>query len=158
MTDYMNVTPSTARDLETFALARGIPIVEPFAGVSLLEGDVVFAGPTLAFYEELLPHFRGTPEPTASAGIVKRATGVLRRLMESYGVETLTDDGTTSPENESSAITVFHTSSDERLLFVADAGRDALTAVADALQLDETSFSGFEITQVPHHGSRGRQL
>ncbi len=154
VSDHLRASLQGARDLETLAVARGIPIIEPFAGVSLLDGDVVFAGPSLTFYEELLPHFRGTPEPTTSAGIVQRAAGVLRRLIESFGVETLTDEGTTSPENESSAVTIVHPSSDRRLLFVADAGRDALTAVADALQLDETSFSDFALIQVPHHGSR----
>ncbi len=150
---HLRASLQSARDLETLALERGVPITEPFAGVSLLGGEVTFAGPSIEHYENLLPGFRGTPEPVEPAGVLSRAAGVLRRVMESFGRETLTDEGETSPENQSSAITVVE-ASPHKLLFTGDAGIEALTAAADTLGLDGTTASGFSLIQVPHHGSR----
>lgn len=146
--------------LSTLAKRKGITVVEPFAGSTGFDGAVHILGPTETYYESLLPHFRGTPEPARALSpfepIQRAGRGLLEllaRAAESFGVETLTDSGTTSPENNSSAITLLRF--DERaLLFTGDAGIDALSQAADRLNALGVQHDALTLIQVPHHGSR----
>lgn len=148
-----------AYDLYRLAKNKNIKIVEPFRGVNGWNGAFRVLGPTKDFYESLLPHFRGTPEPKQPLGLVsKAAQGVVefvKKVAESWGFETLTDDGETSPENNSSAIIMITPPGkpDKRLLFTGDAGTPALTLVADHLEVEGFQPSGLGFIQVPHHGS-----
>ncbi len=56
----------SARNLETLAKRKGIPIIEPFAGVGGWDGMFRVIGPTEPYYESLLPEFRGTPVPRSA--------------------------------------------------------------------------------------------
>src|SRR6266508_4629746 len=58
-----------ARDLESIAIERNIPITEPFAGESRFGERVTVVGPTLEFYESLLPALRG--EGTVAATLAE---------------------------------------------------------------------------------------
>ncbi|MFH2050930.1 MAG: MBL fold metallo-hydrolase [bacterium] len=150
---------TVATELEELAESKGIPIVEPFAGVSKWGSIVRVVGPTQEYYESLLPEFRGTPATrTAESSLLERllegAKGVVKRIAEAWDIETLGDDGETTAENNTSAV-VLITFNDKHLLFTGDAGIPALTAAAD--EIDALGFfrpDHLRFIQVPHHGSR----
>ena len=151
----------TARELEKIAIQKGIPIIEPFVGVYKDFGfsRIDIAGPTLEYYESLLPDFAGTPESKAyeSGGVLERAlagvTEFVKKIVESWGIETLDDSGETSAENNSGAITLLRVDK-KTLLFTGDAGIPALTHAADLLEGSEITSENYSFIQVPHHGSK----
>ena len=109
----------TACFIEKLAENKGIPIHEPFTGLQDPKGNLVVVGPTKEFYESLLPEFRGTPEPkdtTILQKFVAKAEEVIKKVLESFDFETLTDDGETSAENNTSAVLLLRVD-EENLLF-----------------------------------------
>lgn len=148
----------TARELERMAERRRIPIVEPFTGLTDGTGRILIIGPTEKFYESLLPEFRGTPEPAVSLGFLAKPLETvkefIKRIAERWDFETLTDEGVTSAENNSSAILLIQPENDEFMLFTGDAGIPALTAGADYLASRGFDFAKLHFIQVPHHGSQ----
>lgn len=147
-----------ARSLERIAQDRKIPIVEPFAGVRDVSGSIVVLGPSVQFYEGLLPEFRGTPEPVAqTTGLLTKtfrgAAEVIKKIAERWDIETLDDSGETSAENNSSTVLLVVVG-DHCLLFTADAGMPALTEAANLLVGAGFDFSKIKFIQVPHHGSK----
>src|SRR5579859_1153226 len=58
-----------AHDLEKIALRKGIPIQEPFAGLSLWGTTLQILGPSEPYYEILLPNFRGLGLPEDQANL-----------------------------------------------------------------------------------------
>ncbi len=147
----------TARGLERLAEKKGIPIVEPFAGLTDNTGCLRVLGPTEDFYESLLPDFRGTPEPKEGVGVIKKVAAEAREIIckvaERWSFETLNDEGETSAENNSSTVLLL-TWDERNSLFTGDAGIPALTEIADLLEAEGFDFSSLGFIQVPHHGSQ----
>lgn len=145
-----------ARDLERLAESKSIPIFEPFAGATDRSKQLVVIGPSRAFYESLLPGFRGTPEPVDKSLLARGFEAVkeaVKRVAETFGIETLDDEGKTSAENNSSVVLLL-TADEHHLLFTADAGIPALTQVVDLLERVGLDPKAFRFVQVPHHGSK----
>jgi beta-lactamase superfamily II metal-dependent hydrolase len=148
----------TARNLEKLAKQKKINIVEPFWGLTGFNKAVRVVGPTEEFYKNLLPGYRGTPEPRAGLAygfkqLVEKTKEAVKKIAENWGYETLDDTGETSAENNSSAILLF-TIGDQSLLFTGDAGIPALSEAVERLQAEGFDFSTLRFVQVPHHGSR----
>ena len=147
-----------ARDLERLAERLRIPIVEPFTGLTDRTGRILVVGPTEKFYEDLLPEFRGTPEPKAEIGFVGKAfqegKEIIKRIAERWDFETLTDEGETSAENNSSVIILVQGENDDFMLFTGDAGIPALTEATDYLTSRGFDYGKLRFIQVPHHGSQ----
>jgi beta-lactamase superfamily II metal-dependent hydrolase len=146
------------RSLEKLANEKKIRIVEPFWGVTGYDNAMRVLGPTEDYYKQLLPGYRGTPQPKEGlSGIASRffeeAKEVVKKIAEDWGVETLDDSGESSSENNSSAILLF-TFGQESLLFTSDAGIPALTEVVARLKSEGFDFGKLKFIQVPHHGSR----
>lgn len=120
-------------------------------------GSLQVLGPSKEYYESLLLDFRGTPEPIAKVGLLRdlaRAAGeVIARVVESLEIETLSDEGETSAENNSSVILLLSVGG-RNLLFTSDAGIPALSAAADQLAVRGIEASSISFVQVPHHGSK----
>ena len=148
----------SAHELEQLVERHRIPIVEPFTGLSDRTGRIVVVGPTEKFYESLLPGFRGTPEPKGLLGLLgktfQEGKEIIKRIAERWDFETLTDEGETSAENNSSAIILVQGENDDYMLLTGDAGIPALTAAADYLASRGFDFSKLGFLQVPHHGSQ----
>jgi beta-lactamase superfamily II metal-dependent hydrolase len=142
-----------ARALEAIARRKGIRIVEPFTGVS--DGAGLFVlGPDVGYYEGLLPHFRATPAPkTALEAFFEKLAEATSSVFETLSLETLTDDGDTSAENNSSVILLLSWA-DQQVLLTGDAGAPALTRALDALDAGAPGFRNLTWVQVPHHDSR----
>ncbi len=147
-----------ARALEKLAKQKGIKIVEPFWGTTGFDSAMRILGPTEKYYKSLLPGYRGTPEPKEGlfpelSKLFGEAKETVTKIAEKWGFETLDDSGETSPENNSSVITLF-TIEDESLLFTSDAGIPALSEAVGRLQAESFDFSKLKFVQVPHHGSK----
>lgn len=150
-------------ELESKAAAYGIAITEPFAGESRFGGALTVVGPTAEFYESLLPDFRkgklrGTLQGESAASVLLNTlTGagqrIAERVKEALHLESLTDDGVTSAENDSSVI--LHLVVDgRRLLLTGDAGIPALTGAADYMEAAGLNTGPLAFIQIPHHGSK----
>ena len=161
LTDKLERSLEAVASLIQQAERAGIPVTEPFTGVQRFGGALTVVGPTEDYYTSLLPDFRSATSAATAESLVRkalRASGqVLTRVMESVHIETLTDDGSTSAENSSSAI--IHLEVDNRrLLFTGDAGIEALTRVANTLDGGGYGWSPtsrpLDFIQIPHHGSK----
>jgi beta-lactamase superfamily II metal-dependent hydrolase len=151
-----------AQTLEVVANSQNVPVVEPFGPAAEFDGQLVILGPSRPFYEQLLieeGEQTAIKEAIYAAGrgasnLLEAATApVTNWLDESWDVETLTDEGTVSPMNESSA--VFELRNDGgRVLLTADAGQRALGQVADVIGAAGLATQPYELVHVPHHGSR----
>lgn len=149
-----------ARNLYELANEKNIPITEPFAGRSLVHQSLGISiqalGPSLTFYEELLPNFR-VIKPNKQSGItgklVSGALDVIKSGLELWDIETIDDEDTTSAENNSSVILLI-TVKDKQLLITADAGITALNYAADYADSIGKSLDRVTFLQIPHHGSK----
>lgn len=148
-----------ARELETLARKKDIPIIEPFSDSVNNNNALYVLSPSTAFYESLLPYFRGTPEAKVEPGKFQKAiTGVaeaVKRLAESWGFETLADpeENETSAENNSSVVLLIK-HDDQQFLFTADAGVPALTQAVNYASGQGLDIKKLNFVQVPHHGSK----
>src|SRR5262249_54052224 len=129
--------------------------------------------PSKYAYLYLLPQFDKTPPPDQTAieaasmwlgkatvpqagllGLLQKATAKISKwLSETWGVESLRDDGQTSASNETSVV-LYANLGDSRILLTGDAGRNALTWAADAAVQRQFPLQQFNLVQIPHHGSR----
>lgn len=155
-----------AHELEKIALRKGVPIEEPFAGLTWTtsRGTIQVLGPTQQYYEALLTDFRSTPEKKSAQAyalshfgtwIMEGPVALAQKALESLGIETLEepDDDATSAENNSSAILLLQVDG-RQLLFTGDAGVPALERADDwAMELG-IALSACAFTQIPHHGSK----
>lgn len=145
----------SVRSLERIAVRKGIPIVEPFTGVSDRFCGVDVLGPTVDYYENLLLDFRCTPEPVNQLHrLMESLKAAGSSILETWGVETLGSNGVTSAENNSSTVLLIRPTDDDALLFTGDAGIPALGASLDVLEGAGFDMNKFKFIQVPHHGSR----
>jgi beta-lactamase superfamily II metal-dependent hydrolase len=160
---YIRKSLTNAHDLEDVADKRGIPIDEPFSNEALPFRDIgIFVlGPSKHFYEDLLPNFRSTPEAKAAEDdsfllkLIEAAKSGAKQLLESWGIETLSDpeENATSAENNSSVVLLLKVGG-KALLFTGDAGVPALELAADHADALGVSLQAASFIQIPHHGSR----
>lgn len=141
---------------------RGVTVSEPFTGLSRWGGQLQILGPTTSYYEELLDaHLRdmklgiSAPRSSLAGSLLSKGREMLATALPSLPVETLGEDGETSPRNNSSAI-VLLTVGDNRILLTGDAGIPAMNAAADEYERTVGPFKLKPLTafQAPHHGSR----
>jgi beta-lactamase superfamily II metal-dependent hydrolase len=147
-----------ASDLEALAAKKGIPIYEPFQGLTGFDGVMHILGPSEDFYKELLPHFRDTPEPAKELSfwepIKKMAEEAIKWIEDNFLIDLLDDDDdSASPENNSSAIVLFMIDG-HKLLFSGDAGKTGLHLAADYAEGINVDLKDLRFLDVPHHGSK----
>ena len=153
-----SVTATLRRDLdaakavETEALRRRIPIVEPFTNNAIFEDLVYVVGPTLEFYEAQIAHFSCTPAPAAPPPrIGLRIAGTPPR--QDWTSETLDHTCDTSAENNTSVILAVKFADDYWGMLTGDAGDTALTGALNQLAVANFNTNRFKFVQIPHHGS-----
>jgi beta-lactamase superfamily II metal-dependent hydrolase len=144
-------------EIENIANEKRIPIKQPFVGLSF-DDTIYVLSPTEEYYKELLPQFRNTPEPknenlfSKTFSAVKDAVNWLSETLH-ISTETLDENGETSPENNSSVVTLFKYS-DKKVLFTGDAGLPALKNVIEITDKCNYPLTNLDVLQVPHHGSK----
>lgn len=144
-----------AYDLHAIAATKGCEIKEPFAGLSY-DGCFTVVGPTVEYYEELIPQFDGMPaQQTVRAYFEDRiaeSVRALKKMFALWGEDQIDDEDTTSARNNSSVISVLQIEG-RNVLLTADAGITALDAALDYIE-GKTGPLVFSHIQIPHHGSR----
>src|SRR5260370_31309639 len=148
--------PEEASDLELIAVRRGVPITEPFTGTSTSDNCFFVVGPDRPYYDELITQLPSTAvQETALSRVLAKAAELAQKLVpETLYLETLTDAGETSAQNNTSVISVL--SVDGRLsIFTGDAGIPALERAMDTLKATDYMPGKAKFGQIPHHGSRG---
>jgi beta-lactamase superfamily II metal-dependent hydrolase len=146
------------------ARRRGVPITEPFEGVTRFSGELRILGPSQEFYEEKLKlHLEEEATGQGAAARALHATksfalaarDLLTGTLSGFPAETLGEDGDTSARNDASVITLLSVDGD-RLLFTGDAGIEGLGRAADSYERNLGAFHDWplKLLQVPHHGSR----
>lgn len=144
----------------------GIPITEPFTGLSRFGGQVTVLGPTESYYEALLAqHLAEMRSGTAglqkstsgslSASLIAKAGDLLERTLPNWPIETLGEDGDSGPRNDTSVVTLIRVDG-ARMLFTGDAGIKAMNHACDEYERLIGSFQDapLDLFQAPHHGSR----
>jgi beta-lactamase superfamily II metal-dependent hydrolase len=144
-------------DLIGTARVNGTIVDGGFAGTTYFGGALTIAGPSEAYYQELLAEQVGYSSVTAS--VVRAMSKVASTVMDairSVGSdpgETMTgDNGGTTPRNNTSIVTNLAIDG-YRAFFTGDAGVPALNLAADHLDVAGKS-SRIDFFDVPHHGSR----
>ncbi|MGW0954787.1 ComEC/Rec2 family competence protein [Streptomyces sp. NPDC002545] len=147
-----------AMELEAVARERGVEVVEPFAGIGSKDGIFSVLGPSATYYEQLLTELVGQTAKSAAQlayeAVVRKVLEAAKKLVpETWLDETLRDDGTTTPTNNASVVSLLEVDG-MKLLLTGDAGIPALTLALD--ELEEGGFASGDLcfVQVPHHGSR----
>jgi beta-lactamase superfamily II metal-dependent hydrolase len=155
--EHLKNNLQSAHRLVEQALAKGITVSEPFTEHCF--DNVTAIGPSLTYYEELIPQFDGMPEVKKAEGtrsflegLYEAAKAVAKKVVVSWGDDKIDDMDRTSAKNNSSVITQIIID-ERRLIFTGDAGITALDMAADQIDL---CLSGAELKffQIPHHGSR----
>lgn len=148
---------SYASDLENLAIKKGITISEPFAGMTGFDGKMHVLGPSKEYYQELLPQFRGTPEPKKSIGLLgmigKAGQEVKKFIQDQIHINHLDDEDSTSPENNSSTIILFEIDG-HKILFTGDAGKRAIEKAIVYAHSQGIILNDLRVFDVPHHGSK----
>jgi beta-lactamase superfamily II metal-dependent hydrolase len=146
-------------DLITLAESRGTKVItSAYAGQQWYNGAVMIAGPTKDFYLEQLRAQTGLGPATKSLGnlfgsAVRAVVKALRPRADDPGEGILTDNGGTTPRNNSSIILDIQID-EHRVLLTGDAGVPALDAAADVLDAAGRVTRYPDFFDVPHHGSR----
>jgi beta-lactamase superfamily II metal-dependent hydrolase len=152
-------TLERAYALVALAESKDVLVREPFTGLTDPSGFVEVLGPTLDYYESLIPDFDGMPQKAALTTAMESVSNVFdaiksafRQVFASWGDDKITDDGVTSAKNNSSVITQL-TLDERRFVFTGDSGIEALDQAADVIDYSH-SHNVLRLIQIPHHGSR----
>lgn len=154
LSERLQESLTEASDLETLAGGKDIPIIEPFTGVATPDKGFFVIGPDRDYYKELLGEMPGKATQAAAASLVRKLAEAAQALIpESLTIETLTDAGKTTAQNNSSVISVLAAEGRMSIL-TADAGMPALGRAADVLESAGYQPGECKFIQIPHHGSR----
>jgi beta-lactamase superfamily II metal-dependent hydrolase len=146
-----------AHELEKLALAKKIPIHEPFQGSGI--GPFLVLSPERDWYlHDLVPNFARTPDakqavPGILSPLFKAVGEAALWVAEALNIETLDENGETSAQNESSVV-LYGNFGGHGVLLTGDSGRIGLTRSILYTRTLGISLKGLNCVQVPHHGSR----
>lgn len=150
-----------AEELVALAEAQGATVLEPFQGANGYGGALLIAGPTEAYYEQMLAAQQVTEKSASSAmsqsWLSRAGTAVLaeaRAVLDAFPGEIFFGDaGGTNPRNNSAAILSLLVDGDH-LLLPSDTGVPAITQALDYLDGQGRTASYPRLFALPHHGSR----
>jgi beta-lactamase superfamily II metal-dependent hydrolase len=157
-----NSGDTPAEELVALAQEQNANVIEPFRGVNGFGGALLIAGPTEAYYEQMLAG-QETTEKRASAAtgsqswLSRAGTALLaeaRTVLDAFPIELpFGDAGGTNPRNNSAAILSLMVEG-EHILLPSDAGLPAITQALDYLDGEGRTVSTPRLFALPHHGSR----
>lgn len=155
LSDRLKAAYNYAHECVEIAEKRGINIHEPFSGLSYGDKTIRVLGPDKEYYQSLLPDFAKSPQTKVSTlqksySVIKEAVNWVKETLQ---IETLSEDGETSAENNSSTVILFEFEN-EKYLFTGDTGIPALNRVLDYSKVKQIDISNIKFMQVPHHGSK----
>lgn len=145
-------------DLEELADRKAIPIYEAFAGQKI-EDKLFVLSPNKVTYKQLLIESNKTPLQESRIdtkdSVFSKFMSKICNVVESWNVETLREDISTSAENEMSII-LLGLMDDEKFLLTGDAGVKALRYAIDYYRYyyGKVITGDIKFMQIPHHGGR----
>jgi beta-lactamase superfamily II metal-dependent hydrolase len=151
---------AAAHEVEKLAIAKGVEIIEPFAGVAATSGTFRVLGPSLDYYREVLAQFDFMPEiveaQEKSFSFSNTAAKIINWIAERWDQDLLIEpeEDATSPENNSSMILLITTTNGKQYLLTGDAGVPALSKALDYAATNSINLSNLTFMQTPHHGSK----
>ena len=126
-------------------------------GTKIFGDTFLFLGPTEEYYKSLLSHFRGTPEPATSIGLLgmvqKTGESISKYVQDLLHINYLDDEDSTSPENNSSTIILAQIDGHKILFMVMLEKRAIESAISYAHSLG-IPLNDLTLFDVPHHGSK----
>jgi beta-lactamase superfamily II metal-dependent hydrolase len=139
--------------VDSYSISR----IEPFYGLNV--GPIQVLGPSVEFYESLLPGYAELSEFASKEAVVEELLALeeyrmdlsdtLRKLKESdFACPTVDENNESSAKNESSVV-VQITVGVSKYLFTGDAGVAAFQDIQTRTPLEDIFW-----LDVPHHGSR----
>lgn len=139
-----------AKTLEEIAIRKGIAIIEPFSGtnfIPLISGKAKILGPSIEYYEALLPQFFSQP--------LTKSVDEIKYEEDAPDKDLLNDDNsdTTSVLNLTSTIMYFEIDG-SKFLFTGDAGKGSLLQAIKHAQTNNLTLNDLNLLDVPHHGSK----
>lgn len=141
-----------AHRLEELAKQKNIKVNEPYTGSCI--GIFRVLSPDKDWYLDLVPQFNKTPDAyKAQESLTTCLQEIKNSVREYIGFETLSEDGETSAENESSVI-LYANIAGHGILLTGDAGNKALNRACDYAEQLKIDLQSCHFIQVPHHGSR----
>lgn len=143
--------------MESTAIEQGVPIYDVFEG-DVIEGRLTVLSPSEDFYLDLLAESRKTPVMESAAqdsflhGLRTLAEKAINLIKESWGKDSLKENVTTEPDNETSTV-ILGEMEDEYFLLTSDVGIRGLRCAIDYAD----SFGGslrenVTFYEIPHHG------
>lgn len=137
--------------LEKLAIEKKIPIKEPYQGSKIGIFEVLSPKKDWYLYD-LIPHFNKTPQ--AKSAFVEAYESAKEKALswisEELHIESLSEGGETSADNESSTI-LYAVINKKGILLTGDAG---IKALEKAYGYKPQIADHLKFIQVPHHGSR----
>jgi hypothetical protein len=150
-------------DLVDLALTRGAKVVEPFRGVHGFDDSLLIAGPTQAYYRELLGDMDQVAVAQRKLSFAERYFGesrslvatAVRKALASFPIELAFDDagGDGNACNKSAAI-ISLVIDGKHFVFPSDVGVEQLNDAIDYLDDQGRPWYQPEMFVLPHHGSR----
>lgn len=138
--------------LEKIAGEKQITINEPFQGKHI--GPFLILSPSKKNYLDIIPDFEKSPEAKKDeTSVFKNIKETVSNTLEEWGIETLSEEASTTADNESSVI-LYGLLNKEGILLTGDAGVIALTQAADYADTQKINLQKCQFIQIPHHGSR----
>lgn len=141
------------------AAANGTDVYDAFQGLNAFGQALLIAGPTQAYYEQLV---RGQLQEAETAAAAVRGPGrfavavqkMAARALTAFPLESDFDDaGGTNPRNNSCVIVDVRLAQ-ESFLFTGDGGVPAINYALDYLDSEGRTDRYPDAVQLPHHGSR----
>ena len=150
---------SDIADLEDVALEQGVPIYDVFEG-DVIEGRLTVLSPSEEFYLDLLAESHKTPvmESATQDSILHSlrmlAEKTINFIKEAWGKDSLKENVSTEPDNETSTV-IFGDMEEECFLLTGDVGIRGLRCAIDyANGIGRSIQENVTFYEVPHHGGR----
>jgi len=165
MTEWLKKSLKQSGELASVAIAAGITPEEPFTGMVYQTpyGKLTVLSPSLEYYETLLPMILDKSALKAAEQMspyyqlqeyLSKSTKTDDDVEETHITETLTDNGDTSPSNNSSTVMLLELLTGQKYLFTADAGMAGLEFAYAEYIAQGHQTGQLSLIQIPHHGSR----
>jgi beta-lactamase superfamily II metal-dependent hydrolase len=149
----------SAKELCDWAVSSGIPVVEPFEGIHSNDGSLLFLGPSLTLYRQLIAadlsgqDVSDTVQPMSLFESTLRA--LARKITETWDKDKLAEPSVDAVEPLNQTSTVIHLNfGGTTALLTADAGVLALERAATSAEGRGIDLKTCGYIQIPHHGSK----
>lgn len=153
--EYLKNNYKYVIDIEKVCEEKNIKIEDAFEG-TIIDNRITVLSPTKEFYIEMLAESEKTPlmeneclDADNNAKIFEQEN----MIPETWETESLKEEVTTEPDNETSVI-IYGDMKEEKFLLVGDAGIKAISSAIEYTKKLGINCKEIKLYQIPHHGGR----